>query len=423
MAPSGKSRSRPASQHIEEPPFQTEDPAVPGPSSSTIPIVPINIPSAVIPLDDLRSILSDNRDALAEMLHSVLTVASTQNSSSSSARHHNPVGRPLKLNMKSPDEFDGQSKHVINFLAEVKAHILADPASFENEQTKIMFLLSFCSKGTARTWKNKMLSDIENGDYPTNSFRNFVAFFKSVFYSTHAEEQAQRELMALRQGNAPAQDFLISFQEVMERSGFCEKSSIFHLKRALNPKLLEEVARYYDSLSSFDEWKAAIIHCDHRIQEVNATIAHQRADMRPFPSSFRSRWPAFPSSSSSQPTSNPNPNPLPSSSAATPPTTPAPHASLPSNISAPPDKFLRQRQSGPPSCFNCGGKGHYARSCSKPFNPEVRKATRTALEKARAVIEEFDALPDEEREDIFRMDCDLDDAPLRDSEDFVIPTE
>lgn len=421
----GKSRSRPASQNIEDPVF-TPAPPPHFPTSPQQPSSTSFVPAAPAPFtpSDLREILADNRDAMAQMLQSFLTV-----NAATAARapvHSAPVPRPLKLNLKNPEEFDGRSRNVVNFLSEVNAHIIADPVSFDLDQTKIMFFLSFCSKGSARTWKNKVLSDIQNGMsiYPCETYAEFLADFKRVFYDPHSEEQAQRELMSMRQGNLSAVDFLIAFEEAKDRSGFCDKSAIFHLKRALNVRLLSEISRTSGDISSFAEWKAAAVDCDHRLQEIDATISHQRSDLRlGQPATRSSRWFPFKPTSSpaTQAAAAPSLSPAPANPVPTGPA-PAPRASLPANISAPPDKFLRPRPHFASGCFNCGAKDHIAQSCNLPFNREFRRASRSALERARAVMEEFEALPEEDREEIFRVDCDDVDATAVD-EGFVEPTE
>lgn len=431
MTSKGKSKSRPTSRaESESPPPRRDSPPHLQPTESSslisssglqVPPQPLR-PAATTPSvpisftgDDLRDILADNRDAMAQMLQSFVTInAATSNRRNS---HSAPaLARPLKLNLKNPEEFDGKSKNVVNFLSEVNAHILADPVSFELDQTKIMFFLSFCSKDSARTWKNKILTDIENDRCNIDTYAQFLTEFKRVFHNPHAEEQAQRDLMSMRQGSSTAVDFLIAFEEVKERSGFCDKSAIFHLKRALNVRLLGEITRTCPGLVSFNDWKDAAVECDHRLQEINATVAHQRAESAPSNAGSRLRW-FFPTP---RPAAPPAP-PAVATSSSTPSATPAPRASLPPNISAPPDKFLRRRPS--PGCFNCGATTHLARDCNLPFNAEFRKASRGALEKARAVLEEFESLPAEDREEIFKIGCDDGDDSSVVEEDFVDATE
>lgn len=381
------------------------------------PLRPIPVPPSApfsFTGEDLRDILADNRDAMAQMLQSFVTI-NTAASNRQNSRNTAPA-RPLKLNLKNPEEFDGRSKNVVNFLSEVNAHILADPASFELEQTKIMFFLSFCSRDSARTWKNKILTDIENDRCNIDTYAQLLSEFKRVFHNPHAEEQAQRDLMSMRQGSSTAVDFLIAFEEAKERSSFCDKSAIFHLKRALNVRLLGEITRTCPGLVSFNDWKDAAVECDHRLQEINATIAHQRAETSTSNAVPRLRW-FFPNP---RPTAPPS-TPAVATSSTTPVAAPPPRATLPANISAPPDKFLRRRPS--PGCFNCGATSHLARDCNLPFNAEFRKASRGALEKARAVLEEFESLPAEDREEIFKIDCEdaVEDSVTE--EDFVDAAE
>lgn len=164
------------------------------PSSSLLPppspTRPFTDHGVALSEDNLCLILDNNCDALAQMMQAFVTV-NAANTLCPAPTTAPAVPRPPKLNLKAPEEFNGQSKNIVNFLSDISVHILTDPITYQSDLACVMFFLSFCSKGSTRTWKNKMLADIESGQYQVTSYRDFTDLFKWVFYNVHAEEEAQ----------------------------------------------------------------------------------------------------------------------------------------------------------------------------------------------------------------------------------------
>lgn len=145
------------------------------------------------------------------------------------------VGPCHDLHLNPPPEFDGVSANVSDFLAMICCHILAYPSDFAQTKTQVLFLLSYCSKGFARTWRNRMISEIDSGNYEITSWYAFETLFKDTFLNHYTEDDAARKIALIRQGKQSAQEFLIAFDELVIRSNFNHKAVVYALKNALNP--------------------------------------------------------------------------------------------------------------------------------------------------------------------------------------------
>ncbi|PPQ84853.1 hypothetical protein CVT25_004989 [Psilocybe cyanescens] len=329
--------------------------------------------------DHLDCILAANRESMLLLLQdwsaSVPRSAPRRRSGSRSPAPA-PVskGSSRRLHLNLPPEFDGSSANVVNFLAMIRSHIIANPLDFTEVKTQVIFLLSYCSKGFAMTWRNRLMAEIDCGDYEVTTWDAFETLFKDSFLNHYSADNATREIALIRQGKLPAQEFLISFDELVVRCDFNDRAVIYALKNALNPALLREINRTTSVLTTYADWRRAALEQDHKLREVEASLAHSQ------------NWWKLPFSS------RPYAAPPAPANATPPPPTPAPHASLPASLSAP---VARPRTDlASMACHNCSVKGHLARSCPKPYDVTFRRNARARLAQARSMLEQFDALLD-----------------------------
>lgn len=259
-----------------------------------------------------------------------------------------------------------------------------------------------------------MVEDIDNGRYAMTTWDDFEEKLKDAFLNHYKHDEAARTINTIRQGKKTVQEFLIEFNMLATQCEFNNQALVMCLKNALNIDLLAEIGWCSTYLLTYAEWHQAAIIANHKTHETQAAMSHSLAARH-----LSFKWfdagnlhlscPWVPCTALNANTSVPKQT---STSA------PTPNAFLPANISAPPDKFSHPRcdfSSLP--CFNCGLNGHYAKSCPKPKSSNAQKKNRSMLERARAIIEEFEALPDKEREEIFRME--LDDCEESGDKDFV----
>ncbi|PPQ74118.1 hypothetical protein CVT25_003544 [Psilocybe cyanescens] len=326
-------------------PHATPDPAqppdsnlaVPGPwSDPPLPIPVVSNPSVVLTANLLDHILAANCESIIEAnRESMLLFLRDFSGTQLMAPKPSAAAAPsCCLHMNLPPEFDGVSANVSDFLAMIHGHMLRNPADFVLIKTQVLFLLSYCSKGFAKIWHNRMMTDIHNSNYKITMWDTFETLFKDTFLNHYSEDEAARKIALIRQGKLSAQEFLIIFDELVIQSNFNDKAVIYTLKNTLSPPLLCEINQTTSVLMTHKEWRS-----------VETSLF-----LLPPPQTSSSATPA-PSSSNSH--------------------TPTPHASLPTSISLPADHLSRPYPDlVSMACHNCGLKGHLTRACLKPYDAQ-----------------------------------------------------
>ncbi|PPQ89624.1 hypothetical protein CVT25_012637 [Psilocybe cyanescens] len=340
-----------------------------------------------------------NKDMVKEIVHSLLALPVFQQlptPATSAAPAPVPgAPKPRKYKVPFPKAFDGRSSSVHDFCSSWQNFFYSDPSAYADATAKVRTALSTFDEGSAHIWRNRVIEDIESGAFVVTSWEAFKSKFKDAFLNHYKRDEAAREISNICQGSRPTQDFLIEFDDLALRSEFNDAALVQCLKRALNTRLLREINHCTAYLASFKEWKEAALATAHKIRESDASVDDALNSAHRGSAAASSRW------------FRPVGNVPVRASASTPQAsaTPAPNASLPSSMAAPADKFSRPRQdmSSLP-CFNCGTLGHFAKTCVHPKNPNIQCQSRSRLERARAVVEDFEALPEDERELIFRME-------------------
>ena len=83
--------------------------------------------------------------------------------------------RPVKG--ADPEKFSGDHGNTDGFIRAIKLAIAVQPTSFRDERTKMLYGLSFMTKGTAEVWAHNQTQAIIDG---TSSISTFEAFIKQV---------------------------------------------------------------------------------------------------------------------------------------------------------------------------------------------------------------------------------------------------
>ena len=120
--------------------------------------------------------------------------------------------------MKMPDDYDGSPEKAKDFLQRCELYfVLKD---LRNHLHRIAFVLSYCTKGTAKVWASRKM---EEGRYQT--WREFSEEFTRTFYSSDTMSRAQHKLNALRQ-TSTADAYIQEFRLLAHEAQLREENSL-----------------------------------------------------------------------------------------------------------------------------------------------------------------------------------------------------
>ena len=289
-----------------------------------------------------------------------------------------------------PQSFDGDRDKGRVFWNSVQLYLTICNKDFASEVDMILWTLSYMNEGRAHVFANRLLRQHTSTGLPFHTWTAFRDRFQEEFFPQTERDDALNLLFSGRyaQGGRSVEDYVDTFNVLMERAGFTDGLAIaMHFRQGLDPSIQSKVATMQNrpAYEDFSGWvKAArIFDQDRRANEAfSATRRRQLPTPTPpaplmtfpmsrtRPASFVPQRPAFPQH---QPPPFPPPRPAAPAFAAA-PSRPAVPTPVPQQRHDPMDVDAARRRTAAEStrCYRCGQAGHHMRDC--PRTHDIRFA-------------------------------------------------
>ena len=137
-----------------------------------------------------------------------------------------------KVRRSVPTEFDGDRSKGIAFLNSCQTYIQLCPKDFTDEQTKIIWAMSYMKSGRAQKWtarifcwKQQPENSGANKFFDWEDFRNE---FRKEFTPAHSDALAINRLESATyyQKNRPLDDYIDEFQDLVTESSYSDLKTI-----------------------------------------------------------------------------------------------------------------------------------------------------------------------------------------------------
>ena len=290
-----------------------------------------------------------------------------------------------KARPANPPEFNGERSEGLAFLNSCQTYLRLCSEEFPDEQTKIMWAMSYMKTGRAQKWTARIFKweSLEENKYQTKflDWEDFKKEFRKEFIPAHEDAVAinRLESSAYYQKGRPLDDYIDEFQDLIVDAGYTDpKTIVVKFRRGLNAQIQNVVATMSAGRPSDgkpEEW-----------YDMARTVDQNRAANEAFTSSYR------------PPTANPRPTTT-SSFRATLPIAKPVHAHVqptPGNpVPMDLDSGASRRSTTPLLCYRCKQPGHFGKDCPTRF--DVREMTIDELQEILELrLAQLDVAPAEE---------------------------
>jgi hypothetical protein len=155
---------------------------------------------------------------------------------------------PKKSSLAKPEEFDGKGAHYEKFIRQVELYLLANQHLFPDDDTKILFVLSYMTEGLADQWAQNFIGAKKlaagNNVLTLGTWTDFKKALDASFIDPNRKRNAQAALEGLRQGRMTAEEFFTQFDQTRRTAGYdtgYDEMLIALLEKALNPGLVRDL--------------------------------------------------------------------------------------------------------------------------------------------------------------------------------------
>jgi Retrotransposon gag protein len=180
----------------------------------------------------------------------------------------------IKLNPPTP--FTGKRTNFILFMQDVYAYLKVNKATYDNNDKKISFILSYLTGGDAAVWKQQFIqmkieeSKEANMDEPNwGTYKEFVEALKKTFQPYDEPGEALEEMKKLRLGDGSITEHNSRFRLLVSQIGMKDSLALTDLYREMLPWGLQSpIIRSKHPPKTLEEWYT---------KATNFYVGHQKA--------------------------------------------------------------------------------------------------------------------------------------------------
>src|SRR6202522_978627 len=183
-----------------------------------------------------------------------------------------------ELRINPPTHFTGNRDDLDNFMQDCTLYLTLNRAVYETDEKKIIFMLSYMTEGTARTWKEAFVRDVINS--PTNDFgslKQFTIDLKKAFEASDSEGDARAKLRQLKQGKDSVDDYVAQFRILAGKARMTDNVALTeYFMEGVNTGILQKIFAQEKLPATITEWYERTSRCDSHYRRVQEILGRRR---------------------------------------------------------------------------------------------------------------------------------------------------
>ena len=173
------------------------------------------------------------------------------------------VSAVKEARMEVPTLFSGKRGDLKKFIMTCKMHLQVNCAIYNNEEKKVVFVLSFMTEGDAATWREQWLDDLDAKARASNktemdfgTLANLIKLLETYFAAYDAPGDALETMKNLHYDTkASIEDHISKFRTLLAQSSMKESISVIDYFRQTLPINLQRKIMLLDNPpTTLNEW-------------------------------------------------------------------------------------------------------------------------------------------------------------------------
>jgi hypothetical protein len=146
----------------------------------------------------------------------------------------------IKLNPPTP--FTGKQSDFMLFMQDVFVYLKVNKTTYDNDDKKIFFILSYLTGGDAAVWKQQFIQtkieesvDAKTDEPDWGSYKKFVEALKKTFQPYDEPAEALEDIKKLRLGDGSITEHNSRFRLLVSQTGMKDSPALTDLYRETLP--------------------------------------------------------------------------------------------------------------------------------------------------------------------------------------------
>ena len=189
-------------------------------------------------------------------------------------KRKNPIlatGLDLDFKVGKPEEYDGTPEKLQAFISQCKLVFATQTKKFSDPRAKILYLFSYCTKGSALAWRETLAIDqatflkelteesTKNGKEVWGTFTDQM---KKTFMSVTLKIESQTKIMRLKQGNRRVEEYNNEFKMLAHTAEVDKMAQLMFYKQGLKQLIKSKIYESGDIPTDLTTWMKRAIAID-----------------------------------------------------------------------------------------------------------------------------------------------------------------
>jgi Ty3 transposon capsid-like protein len=181
-----------------------------------------------------------------------------------------------KIKLNPPTPFTGKRSNFILFMQDVYVYLKVNQLTYDNDEKKISFILSYLAGGDAAVWKQQFIQtkieeseEAKSNEPNWGTYKEFVETLKKTFQPYNKPAEVLEDMKKLRLGDGSIMEHNSKFRFLVSQTGMKDSPALMNLYWETLPWGLQSPIIWSEHPpKTLEEWYT---------QATNFYVGHQRA--------------------------------------------------------------------------------------------------------------------------------------------------